>query len=60
MRGQIEIFEIETRTKVPLKFRFPYFVRMQWYAAHKYLNLLRNNTILGSSFLILASMKWMD
>jgi Jumonji helical domain len=41
--GQLKIYDIENRTQVPLKFRFPYFVRMQWYAARTYLNLLRGN-----------------
>ncbi|KAJ3108839.1 JmjC domain-containing histone demethylation protein 1 [Phlyctochytrium planicorne] len=40
---QLDIFKIENRTLVPQKFRFPYFVKMQWYAAKTYLSLLRTN-----------------
>ncbi|KAJ3292096.1 JmjC domain-containing histone demethylation protein 1 [Borealophlyctis nickersoniae] len=40
--GQLDIYEIEKRTMVPAKFRFPYFEKMQWYAAKTYLAILRD------------------
>ncbi|ORY47061.1 hypothetical protein BCR33DRAFT_715425, partial [Rhizoclosmatium globosum] len=42
MGMQIQMYELENRTDVPLKFRFPYFVEMQWYAAKHYLKVLQN------------------
>ncbi|KAJ3217401.1 JmjC domain-containing histone demethylation protein 1 [Dinochytrium kinnereticum] len=45
--GQLDIYRIENKTGVPLKFRFPYFVRMQWFAAKKYLILLRAGNALS-------------
>ncbi|KAJ3192629.1 JmjC domain-containing histone demethylation protein 1 [Irineochytrium annulatum] len=41
--GQFDIYNIENKTGVPLKFRFPYFIKMQWYAARNYLAILRKN-----------------
>ncbi|KAI8850252.1 hypothetical protein BC829DRAFT_389608 [Chytridium lagenaria] len=38
---QLDIFQIENKTGVPLKFRFPYYVKMQWFAAKTYFQLLR-------------------
>ncbi|KAH8549436.1 hypothetical protein BGW37DRAFT_409516, partial [Umbelopsis sp. PMI_123] len=37
---QLDIYELEDRTDVPQKFRFPFFLRMNWYAAEKYGKLL--------------------
>ncbi|KAJ5972468.1 Zinc finger PHD-type [Penicillium vulpinum] len=34
---QIKILNIEKETKVPKKFRYPYFQKIQWYTAQKYL-----------------------
>ncbi|KAL4885358.1 hypothetical protein BJY04DRAFT_231863 [Aspergillus karnatakaensis] len=34
---QIKIAKIEKETKVPLKFRYPFFQKIQWYTALKYL-----------------------
>ncbi|KAJ3323570.1 JmjC domain-containing histone demethylation protein 1 [Boothiomyces sp. JEL0866] len=42
---QIDIAKMERETNVPLRFRFPYFDRMHWYAAKKYLKLLRDPSI---------------
>jgi hypothetical protein len=38
---QLKIHEIEVSTHVPFRFRFPYFIRMQWYAAKYYLYQLK-------------------
>lgn len=38
---QLEIYQVELNTKVPKKFRFPYFVRLLWYTALHYSSLLR-------------------
>ncbi|TPX67647.1 hypothetical protein SpCBS45565_g03619 [Spizellomyces sp. 'palustris'] len=43
IRGQLDIYEIEKRTLVPAKFRFPFFEKMQWYAAKTYLGILKEN-----------------
>ncbi|KAI9284588.1 hypothetical protein BC943DRAFT_56026 [Umbelopsis sp. AD052] len=40
---QLNIYELEDRTSVPQKFRFPYFLRMNWYAAEKYGRLLQEH-----------------
>ncbi|KAI8612775.1 hypothetical protein BC830DRAFT_1244445, partial [Chytriomyces sp. MP71] len=29
--GQLDCYDVENRTDIPLKFRYPYFVQMQWY-----------------------------
>ncbi|KAK3059511.1 JmjC domain-containing histone demethylation protein 1, partial [Coniosporium uncinatum] len=34
---QIKVLEIEKATKVPLKFRYPYFQKLMWFTAIKYL-----------------------
>ena len=39
-QGQFAIYDIETRTNVPLKFRFPYFVKMIWYVGRYYQRIL--------------------
>ncbi|KAG0150423.1 hypothetical protein CROQUDRAFT_196962 [Cronartium quercuum f. sp. fusiforme G11] len=33
---QLRVHQIEINTKVPKKFRFPFFIRMLWYVAHHY------------------------
>ncbi|KAJ2956101.1 hypothetical protein NQZ79_g7998 [Umbelopsis isabellina] len=38
---QLNVYDLEERTNVPQKFRFPYFMRMNWFAAQKYQNLLQ-------------------
>jgi hypothetical protein len=45
---QLKIHDVENRTDVPMKFRFPYFMRMQWFAARGYLSKLRKNEQLSS------------
>ncbi|WEW57967.1 JmjC domain-containing histone demethylation protein 1 [Emydomyces testavorans] len=35
---QIKVAQIEKDTKVPRKFRYPFFQKIMWYAAFKYLN----------------------
>ncbi|KAJ3256810.1 JmjC domain-containing histone demethylation protein 1 [Chytriomyces hyalinus] len=42
--GQFDCYEVENRTNVPLKFRYPYFVQMQWFAAKHYLTVLKSNS----------------
>ena len=41
MPGQLRIFELEQFTKVPRKYRFPYYEHMEWYAAAYYLQFAR-------------------
>jgi F-box/leucine-rich repeat protein 10/11 len=43
---QLKVFEIENRTKVPQKFRYPFFTEMMWYVAERYLNCLTGYTYL--------------
>lgn len=40
--AQLRIFDIERSTKVPRKYRFPFYEHIQWYAAAYYLQYLRN------------------
>ncbi|KAG0172881.1 JmjC domain-containing histone demethylation protein 1 [Apophysomyces sp. BC1015] len=40
---QLQIYDIEERTNVPAKFRFPFYKRINWYAALKYDSLLKQN-----------------
>ncbi|KAJ3089550.1 hypothetical protein HK102_006116, partial [Quaeritorhiza haematococci] len=44
INGQLAVFEIEKRTLVPPKFRFPHYEKMQWYAAKKYLKMFKDPT----------------
>ena len=37
IKGQLDIHCVETRTRVPAKFRFPYFVQIMFYAGKQYL-----------------------
>ena len=41
MPGQLRIYELELFTRVPRKYRFPYYEHMQWYAAAYYLQFTR-------------------
>ncbi|KZV67975.1 Clavaminate synthase-like protein [Peniophora sp. CONT] len=38
---QLRVREIEIATRVPKKFRFPYFIKLSWYVAESYLRSLR-------------------
>ncbi|KAF8558444.1 Clavaminate synthase-like protein [Imleria badia] len=38
---QLKVIEIEKATRVPKKFRFPYFAKLCWYVADKYLRDLK-------------------
>ncbi|KAJ3119245.1 JmjC domain-containing histone demethylation protein 1 [Nowakowskiella sp. JEL0407] len=40
---QLEVWRIEERTKVPAKFRFPYFEKMLWWSAQKYHHILKES-----------------
>ncbi|KAF7732475.1 JmjC domain-containing histone demethylation protein 1 [Apophysomyces ossiformis] len=40
---QLQIYDIEEHTNVPAKFRFPFYKRINWYAALKYDDLLKRN-----------------
>ncbi|TPX32699.1 hypothetical protein SmJEL517_g04205 [Synchytrium microbalum] len=41
--GQIEVRKIELRTAVPVKFTFPFFDKMMWYASQKYAPILEGD-----------------
>ena len=41
---QIRVAQIEETTKVPQKFRFPFFTELQWYALDKYAFALLGKT----------------
>ncbi|RIB03690.1 hypothetical protein C2G38_753415 [Gigaspora rosea] len=41
--GQLAIYEIEKRVDVPIKYRFPYFEKICWYAGKKYYKILKEN-----------------
>lgn len=38
IKMQLTVAKIEHETKIPLRFRFPFFSHMQWYAAEYYLS----------------------
>ncbi|CDH58254.1 clavaminate synthase-like protein [Lichtheimia corymbifera JMRC:FSU:9682] len=38
--AQLRVYDVEDATKVPAKFRFPFYKRMNWYAARYYHDLL--------------------
>lgn len=40
---QLRCWTIENNTKIPTKFRFPMFEKMQWYAASHFWKLLKGN-----------------
>ncbi|KAI9140354.1 hypothetical protein BKA69DRAFT_520558 [Paraphysoderma sedebokerense] len=42
--SQIAVFEIEARTNVAPKFRFPYFEKLHWFAADKYWSILQTQS----------------
>ncbi|KAJ3411794.1 hypothetical protein HDV05_001693 [Chytridiales sp. JEL 0842] len=44
---QFDIYNLEIKTSVPLKFRYPYFIHMQWYAAEHYLTQLKSGQSLS-------------
>jgi len=46
---QLAIHQIEERSNVPEKFRFPHFARMQWYAADHYRRCLLGTCLLFSA-----------
>ena len=46
---QIRVAQIEEMTKVPQKFRFPFFTELQWYALDKYVYALLGRTHLEFS-----------
>lgn len=46
MSLQLEIHYLETRTRVPDKFRFPFFLALQFYAGGMYLSKLQSNTFM--------------
>lgn len=39
--AQLRVYDVEDATKVPAKFRFPFYKRMNWYAARYYHDLLQ-------------------
>jgi hypothetical protein len=40
---QLAIYDIEKRTNVPIKYRFPYFEKMSWYAGKYYNKILKGD-----------------
>eukprot|EP00066_Takifugu_rubripes_P013916 XP_011603182.1 PREDICTED: lysine-specific demethylase 2B-like isoform X1 [Takifugu rubripes] len=47
---QLTIHEIENRTKVHSKFRFPFYYEMCWYVLERYLNCLTRRSYLSQEF----------
>ena len=50
VKQQLRVYDIENVTGVAIKFRFPLYEQMQWYAATKYLDLLKGTYVLICSF----------
>ncbi|XP_013862046.1 lysine-specific demethylase 2A [Austrofundulus limnaeus] len=47
---QLNIYNIEDRTRVPAKFRYPFYYEMCWYVLERYLYCLTNNSHLTPEF----------
>ncbi|MEQ2257866.1 hypothetical protein XENORESO_008926 [Xenotaenia resolanae] len=47
---QLNIYNIEDRTRVPAKFRYPFYYEMCWYVLERYLFCLTNNSHLTPEF----------
>ncbi|CAG8675077.1 5534_t:CDS:2 [Funneliformis mosseae] len=45
IRGQLAVYDIEKRTNVPIKYRFPYFEKMCWYAGKYYNEILKEDPL---------------
>jgi F-box/leucine-rich repeat protein 10/11 len=67
IKGQLDVHCLETRTRVPSKFRFPSFVQLMFYAAKEYYKRLREpekygfvhlDELKGLPFLIDALNSW--
>ncbi len=41
---QIKVFNIETKTKVPLQHRYPFFLEIMWFAIERYIHCLTGTT----------------
>uniref|UniRef100_A0A8C2FEP9 Lysine-specific demethylase 2B n=1 Tax=Cyprinus carpio TaxID=7962 RepID=A0A8C2FEP9_CYPCA len=48
---QLTVYEIENRTKVHSKFRYPFFYEMCWYVLERYVNCLTRRSHLSLEFL---------
>uniref|UniRef100_A0A9J8CPT1 Lysine-specific demethylase 2B n=1 Tax=Cyprinus carpio carpio TaxID=630221 RepID=A0A9J8CPT1_CYPCA len=48
---QLTVYEIENRTKVHSKFRYPFFYEMCWYVLERYVNCLTRHSHLSLDFL---------
>jgi len=42
---QLAVYDIEKRTNVPIKYRFPYFEKMSWYAGKYYNKILKEDPL---------------
>ncbi|KAF9239635.1 Clavaminate synthase-like protein [Melanogaster broomeanus] len=51
VRTQLKVVDIEKATRVPKKFRFPYFTKLCWYVADKYLRDLKGKEEFSSRLL---------
>jgi F-box/leucine-rich repeat protein 10/11 len=50
IKTQIQLAKLEIRTKVPQKFRYPFFDRVVWYAALYYSDLISTNATNDTNF----------
>ena len=49
MESQIKIYQLENTTKVPIKFRYPFFNELHWYVLSNYLECLTGRCYLTTS-----------
>lgn len=49
MESQIKIYQLENLTKVPIKFRYPFFNELHWYVLSNYLECLTGRCYLTTS-----------
>ncbi|KTG38462.1 hypothetical protein cypCar_00031544, partial [Cyprinus carpio] len=52
---QLTVYEIENRTKVHSKFRYPFFYEMCWYVLERYVNCLTRHSHLSLDFRVHAA-----
>lgn len=46
---QLKIYDIENKTRVPTKFRYPFYIEMIWYVIEKYVYRLTGHSYLAET-----------
>ena len=48
---QLKVFNIETKTKVPAKYRYPFYIEMLWFLIERYVHCFTGTTYLENSLI---------